>query len=81
MEENQQPMQVKDWLLTTLLLCIPVANVVLMFFWAFGSNVNKSKKSYFQAQLIIAAVVTLLWFLFLGSIVGGLMGSSSGLHY
>ena len=40
------------WMITQLLLLIPIANIVLIFVWAFGSDVNPSKKAYFQAQLI-----------------------------
>jgi len=50
------PMRVGEWIVAMLLMCIPIANIILMFMWAFGSNVNPSKKSYFQATLIIAAI-------------------------
>ncbi|WP_298837011.1 hypothetical protein [Clostridium sp.] len=53
---NNQPMTLKDWVLTYLLLLIPIANIVLMFVWAFGKNVNKSKKTLFQAQLIFSGI-------------------------
>jgi uncharacterized protein YacL len=49
-------MKLKDWIITNLLMLIPVANIVLMFMWAFGSNVNPSKKTYFQATLIWFAI-------------------------
>ena len=53
---NSDPMTLKDWMLTYLLLLIPFANLVLPFIWAFGSDVNKSKKSYFQAYLIFILI-------------------------
>lgn len=55
-DPNSLPMTMKDWLITLLLLCIPIVNIVLAFVWAFGSNVNKSKKSFFQAYLILMAI-------------------------
>ena len=58
------PMKVGDWIITSLLLCIPIANIVLMFMWAFGSDVNPSKKSYFQAQLIFWAIGIVISILF-----------------
>ena len=42
---TSKPMSLQDWIYTYLLLLIPIANVVLMFVWAFGSDVNKSKKT------------------------------------
>ena len=56
--ENYPPMTLGDWMITFLILfCIPCVNIVMIFIWAFGSDVNPSKKTFFQAYLIIAAVV------------------------
>ena len=65
---NSQPMTLKDWIFTYLLLLIPIANVVLMFVWAFGKDVNQSKKTYFQALLIMSAVAIVISMLFAGAI-------------
>ena len=46
-DEYSKPMTIKDWIITNLLMLIPIANIVLVFVWAFGSNVNKSKKQKF----------------------------------
>lgn len=42
-------------------MLIPIVNIVLMFVWAFGSNVNRSKKTYFQAQLIMCGIILALY--------------------
>ena len=47
-DPNLKPITLKDWLITDLLLFIPIANLVLIFVWAFGSNVNRSKKKPFS---------------------------------
>lgn len=82
MEENVQEVQnanlsetvtLKDWLITLLILCIPFANIVMMFVWAFGSNVKPSKKSYFQAALIFAAVSIVLFFILFVAILAPIM--------
>lgn len=59
----EEPMKIKDWLVTFLLLLIPIANIVLVFVWAFGSNVNKSKKTFFQAQLIFSGIILAFYLL------------------
>jgi len=53
-------MKIGDWIVTMLLLSIPIVNFVLIIMWAFGSNVNPSKKSYFQAYLILALIGTVI---------------------
>jgi len=59
-ERQWPPMKVGEWLITRLLLIIPIANIVLTLIWAFGSDVNPSKKTYFQAELIIWAISIVL---------------------
>jgi len=75
-DNNNQPMLLKDWILTFLLLLIPIANIVLMFVWAFGSDVNRSKKTFFQAYLIVFAVMIVIYIIF-GAMLLALIGSGS----
>lgn len=75
-DEYSKPMTIKDWLITYLLMLIPIANIVLVFIWAFGSNVNKSKKTYFQASLIMMGIVILLYIVF-GIIIFSLLANNS----
>ena len=60
---EHEHMTLGDWLITFLILCIPCVNLVMIFIWAFGSDVNPSKKTFFQAYLIIAAVVIAFYIL------------------
>jgi len=55
--QDQKPMSVKDWLITLLLMAIPVVGIVLLFVYAFGSNENENKKNWAKAQLIMLAIV------------------------
>jgi len=65
----------KEWLITMLVLCIPLVNIVMVFVWAFGSNTNPSKANFFKAYLVFMLIGIVLWFLFFGAIVGGMIGS------
>ena len=58
-EEN---MSVKEWLVTLLLMSIPVVNLVLMVIWAIGTNEKESKKNYFRAYWIYTGIVTAIMF-------------------
>jgi len=79
------PMRLGEWLITRLLLLIPFVNIVLIFIWAFGSNVNPSKKSYFQAELIWAAISIVLMIVLLialGSVIYSLFsGALESFYY
>ena len=70
----------KEWIITMLLLCIPIANIVLPFVWAFGSDVNPSKKNYFRAMLIFMAIGIFLWILFSAALFS-FVSSSVQQHY
>jgi len=53
-------MKIGEWMVTMLLMFIPIVNIILILMWAFGGNVNPSKKTFFQASLIYAAISFLL---------------------
>ena len=52
---------IKEWLLTNLILMIPLVNIVMMLVWAFGSNTNPNKANYFKATLILFAIVMVIY--------------------
>ncbi|WP_223829891.1 hypothetical protein [Paenibacillus arenilitoris] len=47
---------VKEWMLTMLIMIIPIVNIIMMFVWAFGDG-NPSKQNYFKASLLWAAII------------------------
>ena len=68
----EKQMSVGDWILTYLLMCIPLVGVIMLFVWAFGGGDQPSKKTWAQATLIWAVVITVLWFVVLGSMFAAL---------
>ena len=68
--QNQNPMSVKDWLITLLIMAIPVVGLIMLFVYAFGNNGNVNRQNWAKAQLIVMAIV--LGFVILGLIVYGL---------
>lgn len=46
---------VKEWLITLLIMCIPLVNIIMMFVWAFNGD-NDSKSNYFKAALILTGI-------------------------
>ena len=70
---------IKEWLITILIMSIPIVNIVMMFVWAFGGTVKESKANYFKASLIMAAIGILIAILLYG--VMGSIAMSKMLYY
>ena len=54
---DTRPMRVADWMLTILVLAIPVVNLVMYLVWAFGSSGNVNRKTFCQASLLWFAII------------------------
>jgi len=54
------PMSVGDWIITLILLYIPLVGFVCMLYWALSSSGNVNRKNFAIAALIIAVVVIIL---------------------
>ncbi len=69
-------MSLGDWIITYLVTCIPLVGIIMLFVWAFGeAGGQPSKKTWAQASLVWILVVTVLWFVVLGSVFAGMAGS------
>lgn len=61
-DQPQAPVvSIKEWLLTNLILMIPLVNIVMTLVWAFSSNTNPNKANYFKASLILFAIVMAIY--------------------
>ena len=67
--ERNKVVTIKDWLITLLILCIPLVNIVMMFVWAFDSNVNESKANFFKAYIVFTVAVVVLSILITGMMI------------
>jgi hypothetical protein len=64
-------MSTKDWLLTLIILVIPVVNIIMIFIWAFFSDsVAEEKKNYCRATLCLAMIMLIISIV-LGIAIGG----------
>ena len=66
---------VKEWLLTNLIMMIPLVNLIMMLVWAFSSNTNPNKANYFKAALILFAIVMAIY-LVLAVVIFGSIASN-----
>ena len=58
---GRQHQRMVGWLVTSLIMMIPLVNLIMMFVWAFSSNTNPNKANYFKAALILFAIVMVIY--------------------
>lgn len=71
-DTNQGTQSVGQWMLTLLIMFIPLVNIVALLIWAFGSSTHPEKSNWAKA--------TLIWFaVFIGlSLLMTLLGLGAG---
>ena len=62
------PMSIGDWIITSIILAIPIVGFVMLFVWGFGGNTQPSKANWAKASLIMIGISVVITLLFLGSI-------------
>ena len=72
LDESPQyvPMSVGDWIITSIILAIPIVGLVMLFVWGFGSNTQPSKANWAKATLIMIVISFVIALIFFGSIFG-----------
>lgn len=65
-------MSVTDWLITLLLMIIPLVNLIMLIVWAVSDsgNRNRNRTNWARASLIMAAISIGLYILIFASIFG-----------
>jgi hypothetical protein len=64
--ERTSVMELGDWLLTLLLLLIPIVNIVLLIYWSVSGGTNLNKQNYARASLVFLVIGVALSFMFGG---------------
>lgn len=59
------PVSIADWLITLLILFIPVFNIIMLLVWSFKKSTHRSKANFSKAFLIWLIITLLLWTLIL----------------
>ena len=76
---DTSPMSMGDWVLTILAAMIPCAGIILYIVWAFSSNGNVNRRNFCRAQLVIMAVVFVLYLILLLVFGVAMMGTFAGM--
>lgn len=75
MNEKKIP-SVGDWLITFLILSIPVVNFIVLIYWATSRSTDPIKANFSKAALVWLLVIIVLYVLFVGAIIGAFLGFS-----
>lgn len=67
---NERVMSVSEWLITLLLMIIPLVNLILLIVWAVSDSGNRNRTNWARASLIMAAISIGLYLLIFASIFG-----------
>lgn len=73
-ENTEVPMTLGDWMLTLLLLYLPIVNIVMLIIWSVDSKTNTTKKHFAWATLIFMGIGIVLSIIF-SSIVAAIVAS------
>ena len=74
-----------EWVLTNLIMLIPIVNIVMLFIWAFNNKTNLNKSNWAKASLIVWAIGFVFYFIiiilsitFIASFLNNVLGI--GIH-
>ena len=72
---QDKPLSVGDWIITLILLSIPLVGFIFLLYWALSSSSNTNRKNFCIAYLVIFLIIIVIVgaLLFMG-ILAGLMG-------
>jgi hypothetical protein len=76
MNEQKIP-SVGDWMITLLILSIPLVNFIVLLVWAFSSGTDPIKANFSKAALVWLLIIMILYVLFFGALIGAFIGTVS----
>jgi hypothetical protein len=54
---EDKPVSIGNWILTFILLAIPLVNLIMLIVWAVSSSTHPSKRTFAQAQFVLIALL------------------------
>lgn len=70
-------LSVSEWLVTLLVLSIPLVNVVMLFVWGFGGGAHPTRRNFARATLILYGILFGIMLIFVA--LGLFAGTASGI--
>ena len=63
-DNSSQTVSVGEWIVTFILMIIPIVNIIMLLVWAFSSGTTLSKKNWAKAELILILISIVLGVIF-----------------
>ena len=70
--QTPAPTSVGGWILTYILMCIPLVNIVMLIVWAASASTETSKSNWAKATLILMLISVVLSFFIGGAMVAAI---------
>jgi len=80
-ENGEVPMTLGDWMLTLLLLYLPIVNIVMLIIWSVDSKTSTTKKHFAWATLIFMAIGIVLSIIFSGIVMAIVASMMQSMYY
>jgi hypothetical protein len=62
-DSEYKPITIGNWLVTLILLVIPLVNIIMLIVWAASGSTHPSKKTFAQAYLVLIGIIICIGFL------------------
>lgn len=66
-----------DWIITMIIMMIPLVNLIMLFVWGFGNGTPESKSNWAKASLIFMLLGIIISLLFGGAILAAIASMAS----
>ena len=63
MEKDHKIISVSEWIITKLIMFIPIVNLIMLFIWALDKKTNINKSNWAKANLIIMVFRIMFYFI------------------
>lgn len=67
-----------EWLVTLLIMAVPILNMIMIFIWATDGKTNPNKSNWAKATLVFIGINIVIAMFFIGTIIGSLSEFMSG---
>lgn len=69
-----------DWIITLIVLWIPIVGLIMMFVWGFSSGTNQNKQNFCRAALILSAILLVLYIIFFAVFGAALFSAANSMN-
>jgi len=60
---NEKVVTTSEWIVPSLIMLIPIINIIMLFVWSFGNNTNLNKANWAKASLIVWTLGFIFYFI------------------